>query len=57
MKLGEEVRNGKKLKEEGRNEQKEEEEKARYVAETNTKKWTWLLGKVLPRKRRRKWEG
>ena len=54
MKLGEEVRNGKKLKEEeGRNELKEEEEKAGHVAETKNKKQTWLLGKVLPRRRRK----
>ena len=54
MKLGEEVRNGKKLKEEeGRNELKEEEEKPGYVAETKNKKQTWLLGKVLLRRRRK----
>ena len=35
IKLREEVRNGKKLKEKGRNELKEEEEKGGYLAETN----------------------
>lgn len=55
---GEEVKKDKKLKEEeeGRNELKEEEEKVGYVANTKNKKQTWLLGKVLPRRRRRKWE-
>ena len=41
MKLGEEIRNVKKLREEkGRNELKEEDEKAGYVAETKNKKRT-----------------
>ena len=35
IKLREEVRNGKKLKEKGRNELKEEEERGGYLAETN----------------------